>query len=468
MIETKAKDCYILEPKKFGDDRGYYQAFYVDKTSELSMKGIVQGARSKSSKGVIRGLHIQKDPLCQSKLVECLSGAVLDFAVDIRKDSPTYKQAVYELLTPENGRQLFVPRGFLHGFIALEDNTLFQYLVDSDYSPAHEMGVKFDDPDFKIDLDSILKEYGIDNPLYSDKDRVLKTLDESNLNFYMNYDYLVTGVNGQLGHDVVKELNSRGIYNVLGLDVADMDITNERIVNKIVSEYKPKHIIHCAAYTAVDKAEEDSTIAYKVNVEGTKNLVNAARNIDATFTYISTDYVFDGTKEGLYEVDDETNPCSVYGQTKLDGENLVRNLEKYFVVRTSWVFGLNGNNFIKTMLRLSESRDELSVVNDQFGSPTYTKDLAKLLVDMQDTNKYGTYHVNNEGYCSWCDFAKYIFEKTNKDMIVNGIPTVEYPTPATRPLNSKLSKDCLDRNGFERLPSWENAVDRYLDELKEI
>src|SRR5574344_2044855 len=300
-IETELKDCYIIEPDKFGDARGYYSPFFIEENNlkeGLTLKTIAQGARSLSGKGIVRGLHFQEDPLCQAKLVECITGGVLDVVVDLRKDSPTYKKWTSVHLTPENGRQLFAPRGFAHGFVSLKDNTLFQYLVDSDYAPSHENGFAWNDPEINIDWQ--FEKYGIEEPLLSEKDKVRQPLSKINPNFYMHKRYLVTGCKGQLGYDIVRELNSRGIYDILALDVDDMDITDSRIVNKIVEEYKPEYIFHCAAYTAVDKAEENQDAAYKINVEGTRNLSQAARNVGAKFLYVSTDYVFDGTNKETY------------------------------------------------------------------------------------------------------------------------------------------------------------------------
>ena len=280
---------------------------------------------------------------------------------------------------------------------------------------------------------------------------------------------LVTGVNGQLGYELVKELNNKGYTDILAVDKDEMDITNKDMVNKVIKNYHPDVIFHCAAWTAVDKAEDEKEACYNVNVNGTKYISEAAKEIDAKLIYISTDYVFDGTKEGLYEINDEVNPKSVYGMTKYQGEKLVRqNNFKHFIVRISWVFGVNGNNFIKTMLKLAETRNELTVVADQFGSPTYTVDLAKLLVEMSETEKYGTYHINNEGYCNWAEFAEYIFKINNKNVNVKHITSEEYPQKAYRPRNSKLSKKSLDENGFDRLPSWQDAVERYSKELKKV
>ena len=279
--------------------------------------------------------------------------------------------------------------------------------------------------------------------------------------------YLVTGYNGQLGYDIVRELKNRGVSDedIIPTDVGDMDVTDRDAVIKKVNDVNPDVIFHNAAWTNVDGAEDSKELCEKVNYLGTKNMVDAAKIVGAKIVYISTDYVFDGTKDGLYEVNDQTNPLSVYGMTKYQGEEAVRSYDNHFIVRISWVFGINGKNFIRTMLKLSESRDELNVVADQVGSPTYTVDLARLLVDMVSTNKYGTYHANNEGFCSWAEFAKYIFDSSNIDMKVNAIPTSSYPQKATRPLNSKLSKKSLDDAGFNRLPDWKDAVNRYKEEL---
>jgi len=295
----------------------------------------------------------------------------------------------------------------------------------------------------------------------------------------LNMKYLVTGVRGQLGYDVCKELRSRGYNDILEASSSVMDITNKENVDSVVNEYKPDVIIHCAAYTQVDKAEIDKENAYNINVNGTKNLVEASSNNNSKFIYICTDYIFDGEKplSDLYEINDKVNPKNVYGKTKYLGELMARSYDKSFVVRTSWVFGINGKNFVKTMLELSKKYPSLNVVCDQYGSPTYTVDLAKLLVDMSLTNRYGIYHANNSGYCNWAEFADYILKDT--DTTINHVTTEDYYKPqyekankegnelhiAYRPKNSKLSKNSLIGNGFDTLPDWENAVDRYKKEL---
>lgn len=276
---------------------------------------------------------------------------------------------------------------------------------------------------------------------------------------------LVTGVKGQLGHDVMNELAKRG-YEGVGVDVEEMDITDRDAVERVMREAHVDKVMHCAAWTAVDAAEDQVELCRKVNAVGTENIARMCRELDLPMVYLSTDYVFDGEGERPWEPDDERHPLNVYGQTKYEGELAVEKyLEKYFIVRIAWVFGINGNNFIKTMLRLSETHDTLTVVDDQIGSPTYTYDLARLLVDMLETEKYGRYHATNEGLCSWCDFAKEIFRQAGKKVTVLPVTSDEYPAKAKRPHNSRMNKDKLEEMGFTRLPSWQDALGRYLKEI---
>lgn len=279
---------------------------------------------------------------------------------------------------------------------------------------------------------------------------------------------LVTGVKGQLGYDVVNELCKRNIEAV-GVDIDEMDITDAVSVKTVIGETKPDAVIHCAAYTAVDAAEENQEICRKVNVDGTQNIANVCKELDIKMIYISTDYVFDGEGTKAWEPEDERKPVSVYGQTKYEGELAVQNtLDKFFIVRIAWVFGINGKNFVKTMLKLAETRDTLTVVNDQFGSPTYTYDLAKLLVDMVQTEKYGIYHATNEGICTWYEFACAIFKTAGIEMKVIPVSSAEYAAKAKRPANSRMSKEKLTESGFEKLPAWQNALERYIAELQKL
>ena len=281
---------------------------------------------------------------------------------------------------------------------------------------------------------------------------------------------LVTGSKGQLGYDVIKELCSRR-HEALGFDLPELDITDEAAVQAVFDRVKPDAVIHCAAWTAVDAAEESGNIAkvFAVNEGGTRNLAAACKRTGAKLLYLSTDYVFDGQGSAPWRAD-ETRfaPLNEYGKSKLAGENAVRELlQTYFIVRIAWVFGKNGNNFVKTMLRLSETHDTLRVVCDQVGTPTYTPDLARLLVDMIETDKYGVYHATNEGgFLSWYDFASAIMQEAGKHTKVIPVTTAEYGlSKASRPFNSRLDKSKLKENGFEPLPDWRDALKRYLKEI---
>ena len=303
----------------------------------------------------------------------------------------------------------------------------------------------------------------------------------------------VTGVNGQLGHDVMNELNKRG-YEGLGSDIAEkysgvadgsavttmpyvsLDITDEEKVKKVIEEYKPDAIVHCAAWTAVDMAEDDDKVekVRAINADGTKYIAEACKEIDSKMVYISTDYVFNGQGERPWQPDDKNyEPLNVYGQTKLEVElNVSGILDKYFIVRIAWVFGLNGKNFIKTMVNVGKSHDEVRVVNDQIGTPTYTLDLSVLLVDMIETDKYGYYHATNDDngeYISWYDFTKEIYRQAGMNTKVIPVSTEEYGlSKAKRPFNSRLDKSKLIENGFKPLPSWKDALGRYLKDAELI
>ena len=273
---------------------------------------------------------------------------------------------------------------------------------------------------------------------------------------------LVTGANGQLGYDVVKELQKQNI-ECYGASRQDFDIVDFEATENFIKNYMPDAVIHCAAYTAVDKAEYEHELCYLVNASATENIVEICKKINAKMLYISTDYVFDGTKIGFYEVDDKPNPINVYGKTKLLGEQAVQKiLDKYFIVRISWVFGEHGNNFVKTMLRLGKERKEINVVADQYGSPTYTADLAPLLVEMIKTEKYGVYHATNEGVCTWAEFAEEIFKIAGMNVKVNHITTAEYPTRAKRPMNSKLGKEKLEFKGFRLMKNWKEVIKEFI------
>lgn len=274
--------------------------------------------------------------------------------------------------------------------------------------------------------------------------------------------YFITGGQGQLGYDLIKELQKEENANIYAPSIEELDITNQQLVEDVITLYNPDYIFHCAAYTAVDAAEDNPELCNKVNIEGTKYIAQAAKKVNAKIIYISTDYVFDGTKKEPYETEDECNPINVYGNSKYQGEKeIVRNANDFLITRISWVFGINGNNFIKTMLRLvKEGKTEINIVSDQIGSPTYTVDLAKALVELKD--EMGIYHITNEDYCSWAELAKYVFDINGINVEINPVLTQDYKTKALRPLNSRLSKEKLKN----KLPHWKDAVARFCEELK--
>lgn len=462
FIKTKLKGVYIVEPNAIGDNRGWFMETY--NKGEFDKAGLnytfVQDNQSFSAqKGILRGLHFQNRPMAQAKLVRCTSGAILDVAVDIRKGSDTYLQWVAVELSQENKRQLMIPRGYAHGFVTLGDNVMVQYKVDNLYSKECDRGIQWKD-------DSIGVEWGIESPILSQKDINSPLLKDSDANFTIKV--LVTGYKGQLGYDLIKRLEAEG-YECLGVDIDEFDITDYEKTRDFITHYDPDVVVNCAAYTAVDKAEENKEQCYNINVIGSENIAKVCQEIDCKLVYISTDYVYDGSGSLPHKVTDVIAPKSVYGKTKYEGEQVsAKHVEKLFIIRTSWVFGKNGNNFVKTMLKLAAERDKISVVNDQIGSPTYTHDLADFIFYIINTDKYGVYHCSNEGYCSWCDFARAIMQKSKLNVEIVGIPTSDYKTLAQRPLNSRLDKQCLIDCGYGIMPSWQNALERYLEELKDI
>ncbi|MEK5240006.1 dTDP-4-dehydrorhamnose reductase [Paenibacillus sp. FSL L8-0470] len=277
---------------------------------------------------------------------------------------------------------------------------------------------------------------------------------------------LVTGANGQLGHDMLLCLSRHNI-DCLGVDKGDFDLTELEVTAQFIKEYKPDVLIHCAAFTNVDLAESEIEKCYALNVDATANIALQCKLVGSKLVYVSTDYIFSGEAEKPYETGDWAEPVSVYGKTKLLGEKSIQeNMDKYFIVRTSWSFGVNGNNFVNTMLRLGSEKEAVDVVCDQVGSPTYTKDLAEGIVKMIRTSNYGIYHVTNDGFCSWADFAVEIFRQSGLKTKVNFITSDKFPSLAKRPKNSMLSKKSLCEGGFQLLPEWKDALKRYLTEVE--
>ncbi len=458
VTKTKLDGVLIIDPLSFGDSRGWFFESYSK--SKFVNSGInvdfIQDNHSMSSKcGTLRGIHFQNTPKAQTKLIRCTKGKVLDIVVDLRKGSPTYKKWLSIELSENNKRELLIPKGFAHGFLTLTDNVEIQYKVDEYYSPEHDRSIKYNDPDLNIN-------WNIEHPFLSDKDINAPFLKDSDINFRMKY--LITGANGQLGSEIISKINESKLdIDVLTPSREEFDLTNKEQIKKYLLLERPDIIIHCAAYTQVDQAEIEKELCYTVNVEGTSVIAECSKFINATIIYISTDYIFDGSKNAPYETDDEVSPINYYGYTKSLGENIVKNsIDKYFIIRTAWLYGKNGKNFVKTMLSLAKSKNEIKVVNDQFGSPTSAKDLAKFVLELAQTTDYGTYHGVSEGYCSWYDLCNEIFDKIDSKVKVIPIPSKEYLTKASRPKNSRLST----KGQKNKLPNWKDALDRFLE--KEI
>lgn len=460
VSSTKMKGLKVIETEFYEDSRGWFTETYTEK--DFLSHGInvdfVQDNHSYSARrGTLRGIHFQINPKAQSKLVRCTRGAVMDTVVDLRVGSDTYLQWFSVELSAENRRQLFVPQGFGHAFLSLTDDAEVQYKVDEYYSREHDRSVRFDDPDLAI-------PWGMANPIVSRKDEEAPYLSESDVQFSIKV--LVTGVSGQLGYDVVRRLQEMGI-EAIGASRDDFDLTDEAQTHNYILQCTPDVVVHCAAYTAVDRAEDEQDACYSTNVEGTRYVAKACRAIEAKLIYISSDYVFAGRGTEPYVEDQPPEPINYYGYTKAQGERIVQTImDKYFIVRTSWLYGLNGPNFVKTMLRLAQTNKEVKVVSDQIGTPTYTRALAVFIADLLQTTGYGIYHGVNDGYCSWAEFATAIFRKMGLNTAVRPIPTLAYPTRAKRPFNSRLAQENLDKHGFRRIPHWQESLDAFLDELK--
>ncbi|UNC93476.1 dTDP-4-dehydrorhamnose reductase [Candidatus Contubernalis alkalaceticus] len=457
---TRFKGLLIVETDVYGDNRGWFtETFTKNKFIEKGMDiEFVQDNHSYSAKkNTLRGIHFQNNPEAQTKIIRCTRGSIADIVVDLRKGSETYKQWLRIELSAHNKKQLFIPKGFGHGFLTLTDDCEVQYKVDRYYSIEHDRGIKYNDPEIGI-------EWGVKEPILSRKDLLAPLLKNSDVNYSIKV--MVTGASGQLGLDVVKRLKVLGIEAV-GVSRDVLNITDKKQTEDYIITNRPDVVIHCAAYTKVDQAEDEKEHCYLTNVEGTRNIAQACSQVDAKMVYISTDYVFDGEGESPHREEKSPGPINFYGYSKVQGEAIVKEaLEKYYIVRTSWLYGHNGNNFVKKILKLAQSRDEINVVNDQIGSPTYTEDLSVLICDMIQTNKYGIYHGVNEGYCSWYQFALAVFGNAGIDIKVNPISSSKCLAKAERPLNSRLSTENTVKNGFQKLPQWEGALVRFLTGTK--
>ena len=424
-IETNLLDCYILEPKRFGDKRGYFESVTKEQLEELGFNGIYQVSNSKSGKGIVRGLHFQKDPYCQAKVVRCHRGGVLDVVVDMRKDSETYGKYTAVELTPENGRMLYVPRGFAHGFVALEEDTLFEYYVDNKYMPRMEGGILWNDPELNINWNEIFEKYGIEEPILSDKDINRCTLKESDVEFLRQpKKYLITGFKGQLGYDIARELDERGEHEYLAIDKDEMDITNRDEVMEVVKNYNPDVIFHCAAWTAVDKAEEMEDIVRKVNVEGTKNIIDLClkHNVKKLVYCSSTGAIPEMDKGKKITIEANLEPDKVVGcyskskaMATIEVLDAVKNKGlNACVVYPSGIMGPEDyalGETTKTLIKIINGEMPVGI------SGTFNlcdvRDLADGLIKAADKgNKGGNYILGNDAI-SFKEFCKLVSEESN-------------------------------------------------------
>jgi len=462
IINTDFKGLKIIEPDIFEDPRGWFQESYSKKKfCEMGINyDFVQDNHSYSAaSGTLRGIHFQKKPEAQTKLVRCIKGSIIDVVVDFRKGSETYKKTFSIRLSAENNRQLLIPKGFGHAFLSEQDNTEVLYKVDNIFSKEYERSILYNDPEFGI-------TWPIKEPILSDKDKTAPLFENSDVDFSIKV--LVTGSEGQLGFDIIRRLKKLDI-ECLGVDLYDFDITNPVQTDKFIFNYKPDVVVHCAAYTQVDKAEIEKEKCFDINVNGTENIAKACNKIDSKMIYISTDYVFNGSGENAWSENDPTSAINYYGYTKELGERLIREiLEKYYIIRTSWLYGINGNNFIKTIIELSVTKNRLAIVDDQIGSPTYSVDLANMICNIFQTKCYGTLNISNTGYCSWYEFAKAIIDLLEIEVELTPIKSAEYNSVAKRPINSRLSMNRLKQLGFSEMPNWNDALKRFLKEYNKI
>lgn len=445
---------HVIEPKVFGDERGYFVETYNQNDYEkqgLCMK-FVQDNQSYSKKGVLRGLHFQKH-FPQGKLVRVISGEVFDVAVDIREGSKTYGKWHGEVLSGENKKSFYIPEGFAHGYYVMSEEAIFSYKCTDFYHPNDEGGLPWND-----------ETIGVKWPIEPGTQVVLSDKDTKYKPFQKKI--LITGASGQLGRAVYEELSKRNDCKVYRSARGEhegflsLNVTQKEDVLRIVKENKIDIIINCAAMTAVDLCETEKEQAYEGNVVTARNVAKVAAQTGAVLFHISTDYVFDGTKETGYEESDKTGPISEYGRTKLLAEEEVqKNCKEAYILRTSWLYG-DGHNFVRTMLKLAESKDEICVVSDQIGCPTSCVEVAKVIAFLINRDDYGIYHVCCEGNTSWYEFAKEIFALWKKNVKTIPITSAEYKAPAKRPAYSILKNTKLEQLGYHT-STWQDALKVY-------
>ena len=456
-IKTEIPGVVLLEPEVFGDARGYFmERFSQRRFDELvGPLRFVQDNESKSRYGVVRGLHFQKGEYAQAKLVSVVRGRVLDVAVDIRRGSPTFGRHVAALLDGENKRQLFIPRGFAHGFAVLSDEAVFQYKCPRQRG-RHCVGR----PRAR---DRLAASGRRNTPLGERPPAPAAGRRTGTFRIRQTMNILVTGANGQLGREI-QRLSAVSPNNYTFTDVAELNVTDAGAVRQAVAQTRAEVIVNCAAYTNVERAEEDEEAADRLNRGAAENLARAAEANGATLIHVSTDYVFDGTAHLPYTEDAPTAPLGVYGRTKLAGERAVAESGcKYLTFRTAWLYSEYGNNFLKTMLRLTAEKERLNVVFDQAGTPTYARDLAMTIFSIVEGGYFagneGLYHFSNEGVASWYDFAAEIAAAAGHDKCrIRPCRTAEFPTKAARPAYSVLDKSKIKETFGLEIPHWRESM----------
>ena len=452
----------LIKPKIFQDERGFFLEFF--NYEEFKKLGIderfVQDNHSKSKRGVLRGLHFQtKHP--QGKLVRVIKGAIYDIIVDIRKGSSTFGKWFGVELNSYDKKMFYIPAGFAHGFLTLEDETEFQYKCTDIYAPQYDSGIMYDDKDLNIDWK--LEEYGITELTLSEKDKKHQSFKEHTERYQGDY-VLLTGANGQLGQDFQKLFDKLEV-KYIATDYQELDITNKEKVRKYIENNNFTIVINCAAYNNVDKAEEEVEKCYALNTYAPKNLAEICKEKNIIFVTYSTDFVFDGEKEIPYTEEDIPNPLSIYSKSKLEGEKYSLEYEKTFLIRTSWVFGMGNNNFCKQVINWSKDRDILKIVDDQISSPTYSKDLAEFSWDLIQTDKFGLYHFSNSGEAAKYEQAEYILKKIGWTGKLERAKTNDFPLKAMRAKYSKLDSSKIEREVNKKIPHWKEGIDRFLKEM---
>lgn len=451
IIKTEIPGVLLIKTQKFEDNRGWFMETYNESKHLFSFNDVQDNVSFTKNKGTIRGMHLQIKDSAQGKIVTCLKGKILDVVYDLREDSPTYLQKASFELSDENNYLLLIPRGLAHGFQTLSDNVIFMYKCDNVYNKSSERCISYLDKTLNMD-------WPIKDVIVSEKDKLGLTTDEYNNSLKK---VLLIGASGLLGSALKEELENLK-YNVLTPTHTELDITKDFMLDQYFIKNKPDIVINCAAYTNVNKAETESRLCNLINVIGTNNIVNACKITGSKLVYLSTEYVFDGKKQSPYVPNDETNPLNVYGYTKMLGENIVKDLEEHYIIRTSWLYDNYGNGFPQKIINLANSHKEITVVNDQIGSPTYVKDLAKGITKIISTNNYGIYHLTNKGYCSFYDLANKVKELQNLDLTITPISSEEYrkshPDSVLRPQNSRM----IDNIHNIELPNYEDALIRCL------